>query len=246
MKLDIRLRIHATYMRIGIISDVHANLPALEAVLKKLDELKVETVYCLGDTVGYGPFPNECLTLVRERCSIILKGNHDSGLIGESPLTEFNQYGAQAIVWAQKVVEEYHVAFLRTLDYTRLVDQITLAHASPARPEEWTYVLTVRAAREAFKASQTPLCFIGHTHVPVIIGEDTTVNVYEPGKRFVINVGSVGQPRDGNANSAFGFYDSEADSYELVRVPYDIQRTARAIEDAGLPKFLAMRLFQGI
>ena len=233
-------------MRIGIISDVHANLPALEVVLKKLDELKADALYCLGDTVGYGPFPNECLALVRDRCSVVLKGNHDSGLIGESPLTEFNQYGAQAILWSQKVVESDHVTFLKSLQYTQTLDQITLAHASPAHPEEWTYVLTVRAARDAFKAFSTNLCFIGHTHVPVVIGEDTTINIYEPGKRFVINVGSVGQPRDGNANASFGFYDSASDAYELVRVPYDIQRTARAIEDAGLPKFLAMRLFQGI
>ena len=233
-------------MRIGIISDIHGNLPALEAALKKLEELKADTIYCLGDTVGYGAFPNECIARVKETCSVILKGNHDSGLIGETPLTDFNQYGVQAILWSQKIIKDDNVSYLKTLPFATEKDGLTLAHASPADPEHWTYVLTVRAAKEAFKAYDTDLCFIGHTHVPVVIGEDASINTYLPGERFIINVGSVGQPRDGNPNSAFGLYDTETQAYELTRFPYDIDRTAKAIEEAGLPKFLALRLFQGI
>jgi len=233
-------------MRIGIISDIHGNLPALEVVLEKLKDLKADTICCLGDTVGYGAFPNECLARVQETCDVVLKGNHDSGLIGETALTDFNQYGVQAILWSQKIVNEKNVSYLKSLPFSKEKHGLMFAHASPAVPEDWTYVLTVRAAKEAFTAFSTDLCFIGHTHVPVVIGEDASINTYQPGERFIINVGSVGQPRDGNPNSAFGLYDTDTGAYELTRVPYDIERTAKAIEGVGLPKFLALRLFQGI
>ena len=233
-------------MLIGLISDIHGNLPALEAALKKLQELKVDIIYCLGDTVGYGPFPNECVQLVRENCPVALKGNHDSGLLGETSIEDFNQHGLNAILWSQKQVSSQNREYLKGLPFTSVQNGITLAHSSPNRPEAWTYVLTLRAAKENFTAFSTNLCFIGHTHVPVIIGEDSSVNKYRAGGRFIINIGSVGQPRDGNPESAFAVYDTTADSYSLLRVPYDIERTAKAISSADLPDFLAKRLFQGI
>jgi diadenosine tetraphosphatase ApaH/serine/threonine PP2A family protein phosphatase len=211
-----------------------------------LDELKIDVSYCLGDTVGYGPFPNECVDLVRKHCSIVLKGNHDSGILGETSIEDFNQHGLKAILWSQKVITGQNLDYLRQLPFTSTLDHYTLAHASPYRPQRWTYVLTLRAAKENFRAFSTTICFIGHTHVPVIIGEDSTVNQFRKGPRFIINVGSVGQPRDGNPESAFGLYDTESDSYTLLRVPYDIDRTAKAINAAGLPPFLAQRLHQGI
>jgi len=233
-------------MRIGIISDIHGNLPALETVLEELKKRNADVVYCLGDTVGYGPFPNECVDLVRERCAQVLKGNHDSGLVGETPLEDFNQHGLKAIVWSQKQVTRENQEYLRGLPFTAVENSLTLAHSSPFSPEAWTYILSMRAAKENFAAFSTNLCFIGHTHVPVIVGEDSSINKFKKNGRFIINVGSVGQPRDGNPDAAIGMYDTELGVYNLVRVPYDVERTAKAIIDAQLPEFLATRLSQGI
>jgi diadenosine tetraphosphatase ApaH/serine/threonine PP2A family protein phosphatase len=233
-------------MRIGIFSDVHANLPALEAVLKALTGAQVDTLYCLGDTVGYGPFPNECVDLVRQHCAVVLKGNHDSGLINETPIEDFNQYGLAAIQWSQEHVTDDRQEFLRNLPLMEVKNDVTLAHASPLQPAEWMYVLTLRAARENFTAFSTRLCFIGHTHVPVIINEDLTVDsILKPG-RSIINVGSVGQPRDGNPDAAYGIFDAETGEYKLHRVQYDVKKTASAIKKAGLPDYLAKRLYQGV
>ena len=233
-------------MRIAILSDIHGNLPALEAVLAKVRELDAGATYCLGDTVGYGPFPNECVQLVQQNCSVALKGNHECGMMGEAPLDDFNQFGIEAILWSQKIVTKENWDYLRALPFTAFENGITLAHASPRDPNSWEYIMTIGAAQDNFEAFDTPLCFIGHTHVPVIIGQDSSINEFRKGGRFIINVGSVGQPRDGHPEAAFGLYDTELDAYSLIRVPYEIQKTAQAIHDAGLPEFLAQRLFQGV
>ena len=233
-------------MRIGIFSDVHGNLPALEATLKAIDSAGVEELYCLGDTVGYGPYPNECVDLVRARCDIVLKGNHDSGLVGETPVEDFNQYGLAAIQWSQKIVDEERQAYLKGLPLMEVKHNLTVAHSSPLQPGEWLYVLTLRSAKENFTAFSTELCFIGHTHVPVVIGENLTVDSIRKPGRAIINVGSVGQPRDGNPDAAYGIFDTESGEYALHRVPYDVQATATAIKKAGLPDYLAKRLFQGM
>ncbi len=232
-------------MRIGIFSDVHANLEALETVLRALRDEHVDSMVCLGDTVGYGPHPNECLALVRENCTVVLKGNHDSGLIGETSVEDFNQYGLRALLWSQERVTEENKEYLRNLPFLVVHEDVTLAHASPLNPGEWTYVLTLRAARVNFDAFATTICFIGHTHVPVIINEDLSVGEFRKGSRCIINVGSVGQPRDGNPEAAYGIYDTEEKEFTLFRVPYDIQKTADAIIAAGLPEYLARRLFHG-
>jgi diadenosine tetraphosphatase ApaH/serine/threonine PP2A family protein phosphatase len=239
-------------MRIALLSDIHGNLPALHAVLARISTLSVDTIASLGDAVGYGPFPNECVALVRERCAVAVKGNHDAGVLGETPLEDFNRLGRDAIEWTAEVLTVENRAFLSALPLLDVLDVITLVHASPANPPAWTYIITMASAREAFTAFTTPVCCIGHTHVPVVIGEDFSVNVFrnpaEPGKepcRFLINVGSVGQPRDGSPDACFGLLDTALWTYEAVRVPYDIEATASAIKAARLPEQLARRLFRG-
>ena len=233
-------------MRVAILSDIHGNLPALEVVLKEAEGLKVDAMYCLGDTVGYGPFPDECLDIVHEKCRVVLKGNHDSGLIGETSLDDFNQHGVKAILWSQKRVRKENWEYIRSLPLFTVEDGLTLAHSSPRQPSAWNYILTLRAAQDNFASFSTDLCFIGHTHVPVIIGEDSSVNNFRREGRFIINVGSVGQPRDGNPQAAFGLFDTELRNYSLIRVAYDIDKTAKSMLDAGLPEFLARRLYQGV
>ncbi len=232
-------------MRIAIVSDIHGNLPAFTSTLSRIDTLAVDAIYCLGDILGYGPFPNECVDLVRERCTVVIKGNHDCGVTGETPLSFFNEYGREAIIWTNDRITEQNRTYVEELEYVWLNETLTLVHASPDDPPAWTYVFTWREARDCFSAFATDLCFIGHTHVPVVVGEDSTINTFRRGVRFVINVGSVGQPRDGNPQASFGLLDTEQWTYECVRVDYDIEQTARAIRENGLPLLLGERLFRG-
>ena len=230
-------------MRIAVISDIHGNLPALETVVAHADSLGVAAFWCLGDIVGYGPFPNECTALVRERCSIVLQGNHDSGLVGETNVQEFNRDGLRAILWSREVVTRENAEFLRKLPLKAVAEDVTLVHATPHDPGRWDYILTLHAAQDAFQAFTTDLCFVGHSHVAGIIPEKSLRGM--SGDRRIVNVGSVGQPRDGNPASAFALFNTDDRTVEIVRVKYDIQKTADAIRHAGLPEFLAKRLFQG-
>ena len=233
-------------MRVAIISDIHSNLEALERTLEKIHELEPDRIYCLGDIVGYGPYPNECVTLVREQCTAVVQGNHDSGVIGTTPLEDFNSYGRKAIEWTRERITRAHRQYLESLPLTLKETNLTLVHASPNKPNEWMYVVTWPQAKEAFAAFKSRLCFIGHTHRPLIVGEDQSVDAFQKTGRFLINVGSVGQPRDGMKEASFGFLDTRAWTLEIIRVPYDIDRTAEAILKAGLPEYLARRLYLGI
>ncbi len=233
-------------MRIAVISDIHSNLPALTRTFEVLDQLGTDRIFCLGDIVGYGPSPNECIALVRERCAAVVKGNHDSGAIGEVPLEHFNTYGKNAIRWTRKHLTRKNAEYLRDLPLLVVQDDITLAHASPLHPEDWRYIFAWPDAHRCFDAFGTRICFIGHTHIPVIVGEDGTVNMFRNDRRYLINVGSVGQARDGNPRASFGLLDTTRNTYEVLRIEYDIEATAAAIFAAGLPDYLAHRLFLGI
>ena len=233
-------------MRIAIISDIHSNLAALERVLEVAENMSVETVHCLGDIVGYGAHPNECVALVRSHCSIVIRGNHDSGAIGELSLNHFNPYGKSAIRWTHKHLSKENAGFLRHLPLVATMDTMTLAHASVPEPDGWRYVVTWDEARRCFTGFTSAACFIGHTHIPVVVSEDGQVNSYKPGKRHIINVGSVGQPRDGNPRASFALYDTDNGGLEILRVPYDVERSAKAIFAARLPDYLAQRLFVGM
>jgi diadenosine tetraphosphatase ApaH/serine/threonine PP2A family protein phosphatase len=233
-------------MRTAVISDIHANLEALRAVLRTIDTLGADRIVCLGDIVGYGPEPNDCLDLVQERCSAVILGNHDSGVLGDTPLDQFNEFGRAAIRWTRRRITKRNLEYLRSLPLIHSGDDATYVHASPLQPSSWRYVFAWPDARRCFQAFSTQFCFIGHTHIPVVVGENGTVNVFQDHQRYLVNVGSVGQARDGNPKASFGLLDTGKSNLEIVRVPYSIEVTAEAILQARLPDYLAQRLFLGI
>jgi len=233
-------------MRIAIISDIHSNLEALTEALKVIDEKKVDLIYCLGDIVGYGASPNECVDLVRKNAAEVVMGNHDMAAIDPVQADYFTKPGKIAAEWTHKTLTKDNLDFLMRLSYKREDGTCTLAHASPKDPHDWQYVLSPEIAREQFPHFKTPLCFIGHTHVPVVAGEDLKTFDFKKNMRFIINVGSVGQPRDGNPKLSFGLFDTHEWSYENIRIEYDIKGAAEKIKAAGLPSVLAGRLFQGL
>lgn len=233
------------YMRIAILSDIHANLAALECAISHIDSAGVDRIYCLGDTVGYGPYPNECVELIRERCYATVAGNHDWGAVKKMQLRYFNRLGRKTLRWTRKRLTEENRIFLESLPLTVVDDGITFVHASPMVPERWTYIVSERESAEAFKALCTRVCIIGHTHIPTCISEDGTAQCLQEGIRYIINVGSVGQPRDGNPKTSFGIIDTAHWRYELVRLAYNIQHTCDGIDNFGLPKMLGRRLQDG-
>jgi len=233
-------------MKIAFISDIHSNLQALTAALADADSRGIDQIYCLGDIVGYGGSPNECVDLVRQRASAVVLGNHDLAGLNPSEGDYFTKPGRIAAEWTNKTLTEENRKFLSALPYTLEVEPCTLAHASPKDPTTWQYVSSIDAARAQFAHFTTKLCFIGHTHVPVVCGEDLTTFKFKKERRFLINPGSVGQPRDGNPKLSYGILDTDAWSYENVRVAYDFRAAADVILANGLPVVLAKRLSQGL
>lgn len=232
-------------MRIAIISDIHSNLAALERVFSFLDSKKIDEIFCLGDLVGYGPSPNECIEMIKCNCLVVVAGNHDWGATKKIPLKNFNAMGKTSLQWTQKQINDKNREYLQNLPLKIVRHDITIVHASPVTPENWTYIFSNEDVKEAFKGFTTPICFIGHTHIAVVINEDLTGRKLQQNTRSFINVGSVGQPRDGNPKISFGIFDLESWFYELVRLEYDIHKTVDAIKKAGLPPILGTRLING-
>lgn len=241
-------------MLYGIFSDIHANLPALEAVLESMKSHGVERRVCLGDIVGYGANPNECVALTRENVDVCILGNHDSVAIKWDSTAGFNPYARKAIEWTQDALTEDSKSYLKTLPYLFEENDICFAHASPMSPAEWIYITDLEDALDAFDHFGERHCFVGHTHSPVIVamrdGEipkviETGAYVLEEGERLLMNVGSVGQPRDRDPRACYCLYDSEREAVNLVRVEYDIARTQDAMRVAGMPGFLVERLELG-
>lgn len=239
--------------RIAVISDIHANLPALQAVLQRIEELKVDQVYCLGDIVGYGGHPNECVTILREKKVPCVLGNHDQAALGELDITNFNAVAKQAIRWTQNELSKENQDFLRSRPMEISLEDVFLVHASPRNPEEWNYILSIPDAHLNFEHFKERICCIGHSHQPFIIEnrdgklmcpEEPQIEIQEQ-YRYLVNVGSVGQPRDHNPESCFALYDRNTKRLELVRVPYDIDAAQSRILEQGLPEVLATRLTYG-
>lgn len=238
-------------VRYGVFGDVHANLAALEAVLAALRAEQVEGWLCLGDLVGYGADARACVEIVRELDPVLVGGNHDWAVAGRLDLDWFNMAAREAVVWTQRVLPREHVQWLGSLPLLREHDGITLAHSTVHEPEKFDYLQTPYDAFESFRQMRTTRGFVGHSHVPITFfeGPAITYSLETPLQlgtaRSLSNVGSVGQPRDEDPRAACGIYDSEMQVLELLRVPYDVEATARAIRAAGLPGVLADRLHQG-
>jgi len=239
-------------MRFAIFSDVHANLEALEAVLADARENKCTDFVCLGDVVGYNANPHECVERVREMDCPIVKGNHDeqASLIESS--RDFNEMAEAAIQWTRDNLSDADKNWLRTLKLQRQVRDFTIVHATLDAPEQWGYVFNNLDAAASFTYQQTNVCFFGHTHVPMAFVLDEGVQRQrleklriDPDKKYFINVGSVGQPRDGEWRAAYCIYDIESAAVEERRVKYDLATAQKKIIDAALPRLLAERLAVG-
>jgi predicted phosphodiesterase len=239
-------------MKYAIIADIHANLEAFQVVLNDIEKQTCTHVACLGDIVGYNANPKECLDTIRAMNIPCVKGNHDEFCSSETPLEGFSPHAAEAGNWTRGKLTEDDRKWLRELKYLRLVSNFTIVHATLDGPQRWGYVFDKLAAAASFTYQNTPVCFFGHTHVPVAFIRDSVVKggTYskfrvEPGRKYFVNVGAVGQPRDGNPKTAYVIYDMDEGSIELRRLDYDIAAAQKKILEAGLPARLAERLSMG-
>jgi predicted phosphodiesterase len=239
-------------MRYAIIADIHGNLEALQVVLEDCKAQRVTHYACLGDVVGYNANPKECLDIIRSMGMPCVKGNHDEYCSATVELDGFNPHAAEAVTWTRQQLTEEDCQWLRELRYIRLVASFTIVHATLDGPQRWGYVFDKLAAASSFTYQNTSVCFFGHTHVPVAFIRDSVVRggtyskfKVEPGRKYFVNVGAVGQPRDGNPKAAYAIYDMDEGSIELRRLDYDIVTTQAKIRGAGLPERLAERLALG-
>ena len=244
-------------MRYGILGDVHANLSALHTVLDAFEREGVERVLSVGDVVGYGAAPRECIALLREIGAQVVRGNHDAAVVGQIDLLYFNNVARQAVLWTQSVVSEEECAWLAGLPYTLDTEHCTVAHGTLHRPELFDYIQSTTDADPSLDVMELPVCFVGHTHVPVTLmrlHDDPLRTAYttdyeidlSDARHALVNVGSVGQPRDEDPRAAYAIYDSDRDVVRIERVAYDIDAEARRIRRAGLPGMLADRLALGV
>ncbi len=242
-------------MRVLVVSDIHGNLPALEAVLQQ--PITFDLIWNLGDTVGYGPWPNECISLIRSYPdSVHLSGNHDLAATRQISTSGFNPVAARAADWTSEQLSSEHCEWLRSNRTKSVQGDVTLAHGSPRDPA-FEYIFTSGQAAENFAYFSTKLCFVGHTHRPMIAVDGISVAVdrpYTPSAnqefdlstaRTLLNPGSVGQPRDGDPRAAFGLFDTERMRFTFLRIPYPVEVTQQAITAAGLPDVLGQRLTTG-
>lgn len=241
-------------MRYAIISDIHSNLEALTAVYNDIKKQAVEEILCLGDIVGYGPNPNECIEIVRAECSVVITGNHDYACLERSEVEHFNVFASQSIFWTIEVLSDLALIYLAELPFEKKVANFNLVHASPDNPSVWNYILTLDQAIYNFSYFDEQVCFVGHTHKPTIFVETEGKEYSRERKkhikinkdeRYLINVGSVGQPRDSNAAASYAIFDTDNMEYELRRVNYDFRKTQKKMMESNLPNFLIERLASG-
>ena len=241
-------------MRYGIFSDVHSNIEALNAVVAALEKEKIDSYLCAGDVVGYASAPRDSIEVVKSLADITIAGNHDWAAVDKFALDYFNQYAKEAILWTGNNLGQEDRHFLESLTLVYKNQDLILVHGTLQNPEEFDYMTDEYAARETFRLMEHDICFVGHTHIAgtfkkdkfdaIDYSEDKFISI-EPGNKYIVNVGSVGQPRDRNPKAAYCVYDSDEKEVHIKRVDYDTGTARRMIIDAGLPKFLGDRLLTG-
>jgi len=239
-------------MRFAIFSDIHANLEALEAVLADAHKRKCTHFVCLGDVVGYNANPHECVDRIRKLDCPIVKGNHDEQASLPESSSDFNELAERAIKWTRDNLAEEEKQWLREWPLQKQVRDFTIVHATLDTPAQWGYVFNNLDAAASLTYQHTTVCFFGHTHVPMVfirddgVGRESIEHIrIEPTKKYFINMGSAGQPRDGNWRAAYCIYDMENNLVEQLRVKYDLAVAQKKIVKAGLPRLLAERLAIG-
>ena len=245
-------------MRLAVFADIHANLEALQAVAADFNDQQIDRYICLGDLIGYGANPNECIELVRSLPNVIvLLGNHDAAATWGTTPFGMSKAAQQVIFWSMEILTEKNLSFIKTLEATRVMGDMIFSHANPYNPKAWRYVNSRKYAARTFSKTRERLVFIGHTHRPMVITrknffqmsfedpDPSTVYTVTAKKRQIYNCGSVGQPRDGQPLACYIIYDTRSKQLTYRRIAYDHQKTAAKILDAGLPAYLANRLAKG-
>jgi len=238
-------------MKVGIIADIHGNWHALAEVIKELEKEKVDEVWCLGDAIGYGVFPNECLDWIRKNCKHFILGNHELALLNLVDPEVLNSYAATSIKWTKKVISDENLEFLTSKGLQAIFDNYHLVHDSPSFPGSMEYITDLKGAYRNLIKQARPVCFFAHTHKPIVyklecgvpeVIRATTINISNG--RFLINPGSVGQPRNGTPDASFLILDDNTVYFKKVK--YDVKSAAKSILKAGLPEYLAARILVGV
>jgi predicted phosphodiesterase len=241
-------------MKYGFFSDVHANLEALRACIIDFRAEKLDKVFFLGDAVGYGPFPDECVKLIDDIAAVKLMGNHDYAALGLMETDYFNQYAAESMGWTKSSITRKTIEIMSNFELQHEFNDILLVHSSPKEPELWHYILDMDDAKEAFDFFSKKICLLGHTHRPYIVYQDksneaflsrVTEEVLARDRRYLINIGSVGQPRDGDPRSCYLVYDMDKGIVRHKRVAYNVKSTQKDMAKIGLPEYLIERLAVG-
>ena len=240
-------------MKIGVFSDVHGNLEGLNQALLSMAREGVTQCWCLGDIVGYGANPNECIARVREKADAVIMGNHDAACAGLEDATGFNLYAREAVAWTSSRLTEENRGWLSKLPLTLAIGDALPVHGPPFDPPGWHYVSSGAEIQKAFDSTEARLILVGHSHHPGLLEcrgnnchpcKDSMLKM-KPGSRYLANAGSTGQPRDGDARASYVIFDDADQSLSMIRVQYNVSRTQRKIIEAGLPRILAGRLETG-
>lgn len=244
-------------MRYAILSDIHGNLEAFRKVIEYLNMESIDRYLFLGDIVGYGANPNECVDIIKNNYKYYsVLGNHDAVMIKKHFFSYYNPYAKKCLEWTYEVLSSENKQFLETLPITKVIDGIQLVHASPSSPNEWNYMTDIEDIRDNLDFIENFICFFGHTHRPAFYAYDSMedlltfdncidIEIETDRFQYIINVGSIGQPRDGNPKTSFGIYDTNYQQIKIIRLEYDYRTASKKILEAGLPNIIAERLLIG-